>query len=70
MHHAVLLRCCQVTVQGVDALEQQNLDLAAEVARVEALNAEVRVLQMESMLLAHVSVAQADSVMHQHELLV
>jgi hypothetical protein len=33
--------CRQVAAQGADALEQQNLDLAAEVARVETLTAEV-----------------------------
>lgn len=38
----MLLCCLQVTAQGADALEQQNLDLAAEVARVEMLTAEVR----------------------------
>ena len=63
MHYAVLLGCCQVTVQGVDALEQQNLDLAAEVVRVEALNAEVRALQMAPVLLHdHVSVAHANGI--------
>jgi hypothetical protein len=40
-----LFVCAQVSVAGADALEQQNQHLQAEVARVEALQAEVRLVK-------------------------